>query len=67
MNGAMGLEGWRWLFIIEGVPSVAVGILVFFFLPSYPKEASWLTEDEKEVQTRRLGLNSSTRYMPPCP
>ncbi|KAL2867813.1 major facilitator superfamily domain-containing protein [Aspergillus lucknowensis] len=55
LNGSHGFEGWRWLFIIEGLPSIVVGILVFFFLPSYPEQAGWLTEEEKELQIRRLG------------
>ncbi|KAL4804583.1 major facilitator superfamily domain-containing protein [Aspergillus unguis] len=60
LNGRRGLEGWRWLFIIEGVPSIAVGILVFLFLPSYPEKAGWLSAEEKELQTRRLGAYRSS-------
>ncbi|KAH6679971.1 major facilitator superfamily domain-containing protein [Plectosphaerella plurivora] len=59
MNGAGGLEGWRWLFIVEGVPSVILGVIVFFCMPNYPENASWLTEEEKRVQVQRLGLNCS--------
>ncbi|KAF4462700.1 MFS transporter [Fusarium albosuccineum] len=55
MNGAGGLEAWRWLLILEGVPSVIVGVYVFFFLTNYPKDASWLTPEEKEVQSLRMG------------
>ncbi|OJJ54818.1 hypothetical protein ASPSYDRAFT_61322 [Aspergillus sydowii CBS 593.65] len=55
LNGRHGLEGWRWLFIIEGVPSIAVGLLVFVFMPSYPEKAGWLSPEEKELQARRLG------------
>ncbi|KAM0330826.1 hypothetical protein ACHAQA_003781 [Verticillium albo-atrum] len=59
MNGAGGLEGWRWLFIVEGVPSIILGFIVFFFMPNYPENASWLTAEEKEVQIARLGANCS--------
>lgn len=59
MNGAAGLEGWRWLFIVEGVPSVLLGIFVFFFMPNYPEKAKWLTAEEKELQKRRMGENCS--------
>ncbi|KAL5044346.1 hypothetical protein BDW71DRAFT_215719 [Aspergillus fruticulosus] len=55
LNGRQGLEGWRWLFILEGVPSIALGLLVFSFLPSYPEEAGWLSPEEKDLQARRLG------------
>ncbi|KAL6694130.1 major facilitator superfamily domain-containing protein [Trichoderma pleuroticola] len=59
MDGRLGLEGWRWLFIVEGVPSIVLGILTFLFMPSYPEKAGWLTEEEKAVQVARLGVNSS--------
>lgn len=59
MNGAGGMEAWRWLFILEGVPSIITGIALFFFLPSYPEEVSWLNESEKELQTRRLGIHGN--------
>ncbi|CAB3394410.1 MULTISPECIES: MFS transporter [Kyrpidia] len=42
-----GLPGWRWLFILEGAPAVIFGILTFFVLPNRPRDAAWLTEEEK--------------------
>lgn len=42
------LAGWRWMFILEGLPAVILGIIVMFFLTNRPREAKWLTEDEKE-------------------
>lgn len=42
-----GLAGWQWLFILEGLPTVLVGIAVYFILPNRPDEARWLTPDEK--------------------
>jgi MFS family permease len=59
MNGAGGLESWRWLFILEGVPSIICDIAIFFFLPQYPETASWLNEEEKKLQTSRMGINCS--------
>ncbi|KAH9240765.1 hypothetical protein K456DRAFT_1744608 [Colletotrichum gloeosporioides 23] len=59
MNGVRGLEGWRWLFIVEGVPSVVMGVAVVLFMPSYPESAKWLSNEEKSFQIQRLGENSS--------
>jgi MFS transporter, ACS family, tartrate transporter len=42
-----GLEGWRWVFILEGIPSVIFGVVTFFYLTDWPSEAKWLPEDEK--------------------
>jgi ACS family tartrate transporter-like MFS transporter len=48
MHGTLGLAGWQWLFLLEGVPSVILGFLVFAILPNGPKDAKWLTDEEKE-------------------
>ncbi|KAL2793516.1 major facilitator superfamily domain-containing protein [Aspergillus keveii] len=59
LNGTHGQSGWRWLFWIEGAPSCACAILVWFFLPDYPESARWLTAEEKELATRRLQIEGS--------
>jgi ACS family tartrate transporter-like MFS transporter len=43
-----GLEGWRWIFIIEGIAPVAAGFVTLFFLPDNPRKAKWLRTDERE-------------------
>jgi len=48
MNGALGLRGWQWLFIMEGLPAIVLPVLVLFVLPDKPVEAKWLTEAEKK-------------------
>ncbi|KAJ5114487.1 hypothetical protein NUU61_000246 [Penicillium alfredii] len=54
LNQSHGLAAWRWLFIIEGAPSCASGILVWFLLPDYPHTAGWLTDEERELARQRL-------------
>jgi len=44
----LGLPGWRWLFFIEGVPAVLLGIAALFVLPDRPKDARWLRANERE-------------------
>lgn len=41
-----GLEGWQWLFIVEALPSILVGLGVFFYLTDFPRQATWLQRDE---------------------
>jgi ACS family tartrate transporter-like MFS transporter len=48
LRGAWGLDGWQWLFLIEGIPAVALGVIALAFLCDAPERASWLPEDEKE-------------------
>jgi ACS family tartrate transporter-like MFS transporter len=43
-----GLAGWQWLFLLEGVPAVLLGIVVFFHLADHPNDASWLSGDERQ-------------------
>jgi MFS transporter, ACS family, tartrate transporter len=47
LDGAMGLQGWQWLFIIEGVPSVLLGIVTWFYLTDRPEKADWLSAEQK--------------------
>lgn len=49
LDGVMGLHGWQWLFIIEGVPTVLVGILFLLIMPDNPQRAKWLSDQEKTV------------------
>ena len=49
-----GLAGWRWLFIIEGVPAIILGIVTIFYLTDWPHQAKWLAEDEREWITSEL-------------
>lgn len=44
----LGLEGWRWLFILEGAPAVLLGAFNWFYLPDRPADASWLTKKERD-------------------
>ncbi|KAJ2964670.1 hypothetical protein NQZ79_g563 [Umbelopsis isabellina] len=59
MRGIGGLAGWQWLFLIEGIPTVLVSIVAFFYLPADPSKCSWLTEDEKVLAEERLQLEGS--------
>lgn len=54
LNRRHGLQGFRWLFIIEGLITVLFSLPLLFFLPDYPSRAKWLTEDEKKICEQRL-------------
>jgi len=47
LDGMMGLKGWQWLFILEGIPSVLLGIVTWFYLTDRPEKADWLTAEQK--------------------
>ncbi|KAI1376546.1 MFS general substrate transporter [Hypoxylon crocopeplum] len=59
MNQAGGLSAWRWLFIIEGIPSCLSSFLVWFLLPDYPEDAKWLTTQERDLAIQRLHVEGS--------
>jgi MFS family permease len=54
LSGAMNLQGWQWLFLAEGIPSILVGFFVIFYLESSISEANWLTQEEKTVLANNL-------------
>jgi ACS family 4-hydroxyphenylacetate permease-like MFS transporter len=61
LNGLMGLAGWRWLFILEGLPSVIMGIWAFFYLTNRPADAKWLTSDERTTLIQCLKRDNDER------
>jgi MFS transporter, ACS family, tartrate transporter len=54
LNGWLGISGWKWIFILEAVPTVLLGIGVLFYLTDRPAQASWLTAEEKAWLIGRL-------------
>jgi len=50
----LGWSGWRWLLILEGLPAVIAGVWVLFYLPDRPKDAKWLTAEERDWLTATL-------------
>ena len=49
LDGMLGLKGWQWLFIIEGIPAVILGIVVLRVLADRPDDATWLTGKERDI------------------
>jgi MFS transporter, ACS family, tartrate transporter len=48
------LAGWRWLFILEGIPAVVVGIITYFYMTDWPMQAPWLPHDERDWLVKEL-------------
>jgi MFS transporter, ACS family, tartrate transporter len=54
MDGLLGLRGWQWLFIIEAIPAVVLGLISFFGLPNKPADAEWLEPEARAWLDERL-------------
>ena len=54
LHGRAGLAGWQWLFLLEGVPSLALGYLVLIYLTDRPEEAAWLAPEARAWLIERL-------------
>lgn len=63
MNRVGGLDAWRWLFILEGLPCVLLAAIIVIFMPSYPEKAKWLTEEEKAILRSSFGDNIPRGYV----
>lgn len=71
MHGLLGYAGWQWMFVMEAIPAVLLGIVVLFWLTDRPAKAKWLTEEERtwlqttlqaEEQTRAAGPRHSSAW-----
>jgi ACS family tartrate transporter-like MFS transporter len=64
LNGVAGIAGWKWLFVGEGVPSMLLGLMVFWALADDPASAKWLPEDERgwlieTLEAERAGISAA--------
>src|SRR6266404_5693192 len=53
-DGWLGLRGWQWLFILEAIPAVLLGALVFLILPNRPDNAKWLAREQRDWLNARM-------------
>jgi MFS family permease len=62
LSGVLGLAGWQWLFLVEGLPSILVGIWVWFYLDSNIAQAKWLRAEEKALLVRNLDVEDRHKH-----
>ena len=60
----LGWNGWRWLLILEGLPTVVLGVVAFFYLTDRPKDATWLAADEREWISAELEREKARKKRP---
>ncbi|MGC1904001.1 MAG: MFS transporter [Candidatus Acidiferrum sp.] len=63
----LGLRGWRWLFILEGLPAILFGVLTLLFLTDWPRQAKWLPGDERDwirsvLEQEKIAKQKIRRY-----
>jgi MFS transporter, ACS family, tartrate transporter len=54
----LGVQGWRWLFVLEGMPAIVLGAMAFFYLTDRPSEAAWIAPQQQEWIRETLGGES---------
>jgi ACS family tartrate transporter-like MFS transporter len=58
----LGLRGWRWLFILEGIPAVLLGLVTLVYLTDWPRQANWLPAEEREWITAQLDREKKAKH-----
>jgi MFS family permease len=61
LDGMLGLAGWQWMFLIEGLAACVVGIWAYGYMDDTPAQATWLTDEERRALVDRLNLEASTK------
>jgi ACS family tartrate transporter-like MFS transporter len=61
LNGVFGLAGWQWLFLVEGLPAMLLGVIVLFYLIDRPEAAHWLAPAERNWLANELASERITR------
>ncbi|WP_033791020.1 MFS transporter [Pantoea septica] len=61
LDGWFGMRGWHWLFILEGIPAVLLGVAAFFVLSNRPDSAQWLTSEQRNWLSSTLAAENAQR------
>lgn len=57
----LGLAGWQWMFLLEGLPAVILGVVTWFYLTDRPRDAKWLTPEERNYLTEELDAEARAK------
>jgi ACS family tartrate transporter-like MFS transporter len=63
LDGKLGISGWQWLFLVEGLPAVLFTAVILKLLPDSPRQASWLTADEKDWLREQLSKDDAKAHL----
>ena len=68
MDGVGGNSNWRWVFILEGLATILIGVAAFFFVADFPENSKWLTENERQLAIDRVGKSKAdpTQHIGPA-
>jgi MFS transporter, ACS family, tartrate transporter len=61
MNGLGGLAGWQWMFLLEGLPVVLIGLALLWVLADRPEDVAWLSDEERRIVRERLAAEQRPR------
>ena len=61
MHGLLGLSGWQWMFIVEAVPALILGVVVLFYMTDRPEKAKWLSDDERNWLAATMNAESAKK------
>ncbi|WP_296942027.1 MFS transporter [uncultured Massilia sp.] len=65
IDGFLGLRGWHWLFILEGLPTAVLGVVCLFFLTDRPEQAHWLSAEQRDWLVKRMASERQERKAAP--
>ncbi len=61
LDGLLGLQGWQWMFVIDALPAIVLGVITYAVLPDRPEGATWLTDEERGWLVQRLAHEKAAR------
>ena len=61
MDGMLGVAGWQWMFVLEALPAVILGIVVLFYMTDRPEKAKWLKQDEREWLVKTMQAEEASK------